>query len=90
MQNEYKHTTKDGKQISLEMLSDDHLVNIIRWIERRAQEGITVCTGGWGSYSDDMWGDCEIYYDKEALELTRYDLYMQELRRRNKNIDKQQ
>ncbi len=36
------HITKDGKKIQLSDLTTEHLENIIRRIERKAFEGITV------------------------------------------------
>ena len=53
--------TKDGKLVKYKDLKDSHLWNILKWIERKAEEGITIMTGG-GFDLDDMW------YDENTLE----------------------
>jgi len=75
------HKTKDGKKIKLADLELSHLENIIKWIERKAKEGITVSMGG-GSCAEDMWYDEETYYGKEAKRQLNFDSYKAELKRR--------
>lgn len=73
-------TTKEGVEIEYSKLEDSHLLNIIKWIENKSVEGITIVSGGGGWGIDDMWFDEEYlvgdsvkkYYDykdlmKEAL-----------------------
>ena len=43
--------TKEGKEIPYNELSDKHLLNIIKFVERKAKEGIVVYSG-----HDDAWG----------------------------------
>ena len=76
------HKTKDGKKIKLVDLELSHLENIIKWIERKAKEGITVRMGG-GSCAEDMWYDEETYYGKEAKRQLNFDDYKAELERRH-------
>jgi len=75
------HKTKDGKKIKLADLKLSHLENILKWIERKAKEGLTVRMGG-GSTGEDMWYDEETYYGEEAkIQLNFYD-YKAELQSR--------
>jgi len=38
-----------------------HLKNIIKWIDRQADEGLTIMRGGGGFYADSMWYDEDTY-----------------------------
>lgn len=75
------HKTKDGKKIKLADLETSHLENIIKWIERKAKEGLTVRMGG-GSCAEDMWYDEETLYGKKAKKEMNYKDYISELERR--------
>lgn len=75
------HKTRDGVKILLRDLELSHLKNILKWIERKASEGLTVRMGG-GSTAEDMWYDEETFYGERAMvELNYYD-YKAELARR--------
>ena len=75
------HKTKNGTKIKLKDLKLSHLRNILRWIDRRAAEGVTVRMGG-GSTAEDMWYDEDTYYGEDARrELNYYD-YKAELSKR--------
>lgn len=75
------HITKDGRKIKLSDLEHDHLKNIIRWIERTADRGLTIEMGG-GSDPEDMWYDEYTYYAGDVLRMLNYYDYKAELRRR--------
>ena len=75
------HKTKDGRKIKLADLETSHLKNIIKWIERRAKEGLTVRMGG-GSCAEEMWYEEEILYGEEAKSVLNYSDYKTELERR--------
>lgn len=75
------HKTKDCKKIKLADLETSHLENIIKWIERKAKEGLTVGMGG-GSCVEDMWYDEETLYGKKAKKEMNYKDYISELERR--------
>jgi hypothetical protein len=49
---EYEHETRDGTIIKISEMSDQHLINTIRMIRKRAVAGITLRSGG-GSFPDD-------------------------------------
>ena len=66
------HKTKDGKKIKLADLETSHLENIIKWIERKSKEGLTVRMGG-GLCAEDMWYDEETYYGEEAKNIYFFD-----------------
>jgi len=80
------HKTKDGKKILLSDLELSHLENIIKWIERKSVQGLTVLYGGGGVDAEDMWLDEETYYGDKAKKELNYDKYISELNRRNKKI----
>lgn len=75
------HTTKDGRKIKLSDLETSHLENIIKWIERKSKEGLTVMYGG-GSTAEDMWYDEKTYYGEEAKRKLNFLDYKSELERR--------
>lgn len=79
------HKTKDGKEINLADLEMSHLENILKWIERKAKEGLTVRMGG-GSCADDMWYHEEIYYGEEAKSQLKFSDYKAEFERRVSGI----
>ena len=60
------HKTKDGKKILLSDLELSHLENIIKWIEKKANEGLTIRYGGSGNCAEDMWYDEDTLYGKKA------------------------
>jgi len=74
------HTTKDGAKIRIKDMSDTHLLNTIRWIERRSTEGVTVMTGGIAS--DDIWFDTYTATGECALEKLNYAAYKKEAAKR--------
>lgn len=75
------HKTKDGKKIKLADLETSHLENIIKWIERKSKEGLTVRMGG-GSCAEDMWYDEDTYYGEEAKRQLNFYDYKAELESR--------
>jgi len=75
------HKTKDGKKIKLADLELSHLENILKFIERKAKEGLTVKMGG-GSTAEDMWYDEETYYGEEAKRQLSFYNYKAELKSR--------
>jgi len=79
----YLHTDKDGNKTKLCDLGLNHLKNIIKLIERKAEEGLTLRYGYCGSLADDFWYDEDIIYGKEVYTKLHYRDYMQELARRN-------
>ena len=70
-----KWETKDGKEIPYSKLEDSHLLNILKWIEKRAVGGVTI-TEGWCDWdgmpdygeSYDIFGDeVREHYDYKGL-----------------------
>lgn len=78
----YLHKTRNGQLIPLEELSDIHLSNIIRFIEKKAEEGITIQCGSFGMGKDFDY-DMETIYGKDVKKLMNYKHYRKELKRRN-------
>lgn len=82
------HTTKDGQRIPLSELSTDHLINIIKLIEKKADEGFAVLNGHCGHSAEDTWADQDFYYDDTAKQYFGYDSYVNELNKRKNNPGK--
>lgn len=75
-----KHTTKDGREMSIAGMDDKHLLNTIKWIESRAKEGFYVkysCGSNKYYYYDEYH-----YQGKEALEHLNYSSYVEEANKR--------
>ena len=81
------HKTADGKFIELKDLTDMHLANIIKMIERKAKEGIDIVSGGGHGDYEEMWADVEHLDGDEVLEHFGYDKYKKEQRRRNRLLN---
>ena len=76
------HTTGDGTKIAIKDMSDNHLRNTIRYIRRRAAEGVTVEYGGFGIGDDEPWYDTDEVYGGEAEDLFELKAYIHEAQRR--------
>jgi hypothetical protein len=81
-----KHTTKDGREMNIADMDDGHLLNTIKWIERRAKEGVKSEVGFYDSCGTDHYYDEITYYGEEALEFLNYSSYVEEANRRNLDI----
>ena len=84
------HRTKDGKKIKMADLELGHLMNILKWIERRAMNGVDVRLGG-GSTAQDMWYEHiwhgeDTYFGEEAKEYLNFYDYKSELEKREGKI----
>ena len=75
-------TTKKGEEIPYNKLEDSHLLNIISFIERKAEEGITVKYGGMGMWGDEPWFDVGTYYGEEARDRMDYNSLKAEAKKR--------
>ena len=77
-----EHVTKEGQIIPLKDITNSHLLNIIKHIERKAKEGLCVVSGCHGADIMDMDFNEEVLYGQNALEKLNYDAYINELKRR--------
>jgi hypothetical protein len=77
-----EHVTKDGKTIPLKDITNSHLINIIKHIERKAKEGLYVVSGCYGVDMMDMDFNEEVFHGQNALDIMNYDAYVNELKRR--------
>jgi len=86
MKNNIKYwETKDGEKIAYKDLKDDHLLNILKWIKRRAEDGVTVTTGGgnwFDAESNDFWYEEYKIKGDEVLEKYDYEGLLSEARKR--------
>lgn len=76
--------TRDGRSIEYKDLDDGHLLNILKWIKIRAEEGMTMMSGG-GSDACDMWYDEYTIYGNEVLEQFDYQGLIKEAKKRKLN-----
>lgn len=79
-----EHVTRDGKIIPLKDITNSHLINIIKYIERRAKEGVCVVSECYGVDMMDMDFNEEVFCGQNALKRMDYDAYVNELKRRSK------
>lgn len=77
-----KHTTKDGREMHISDMDDGHLLNTIKWMERRAKEGVVFRTGDCRVGYEDCYYDEDLYYGKEALYRLNYSSYVEEANKR--------
>lgn len=63
------HETRDGRRIPLRELEDDHLLNILRWHHRRAEEGVVEDSflGQGTMYADTLFGKAVLDYFRHEL-----------------------
>lgn len=80
-----KHPMKDGSTIEIENMDDNHLINTIQLLRKKAKEGVTFKYGGAGMF-DEPWYDEETYFDEEALEHLNFDAYMKEASKRKLSV----
>jgi hypothetical protein len=60
--------TKDEQEIPYKKLEDSHLLNILKWIERRAKQGVTIIV------------DCGYAPDNDYKEYESYEIYGKEVK----------
>jgi hypothetical protein len=86
------HKCKDGKIVDIRGVSkdypkmdDNHLINTIKYIQKRAKEGIRIREDG-GSDADSFWYEEDFLIGKKALKHLHYKKYVKEAIRRNLRI----
>lgn len=75
-----KHETREGKEIELKDMTDEHLINTMRYLKRVARKGIFVRRGICDF--DGIEYDEEILTGTKALSYLGYYEYKKELKRR--------
>lgn len=78
------HETGDGRLIEIKHLTDEHLVNIISMIERKARDGVEVIFGGGHGDYTEMWCDVEYLDGEDVLDYFDYNKYKKEQQRRKR------
>lgn len=79
-------TTAGGDDIPLRELEESHLLNILHFIEKRAETGLLRQVGGGGWDVDDMWYDEWTIEGDEVLEYFNYKDIIKEIKRRKLKI----
>lgn len=74
--------TINGDKIEYKKLENSHLLNILKWIERRAENGMTIEVGGGGWDIDDMWYDSWEIKGDEVFEKYDYENLKKEAKKR--------
>lgn len=75
-------TTKDGIEIPLRELDDNHIHNIKLMIEQKTKKGLLVEYGSGCLCVDDYWYDCETLYGEDAKRKLGYEDIIEEIERR--------
>ena len=79
--------TEAGKNIEYKNLKDDHLLNILKWIDRRAENGMTLRSGGGTGWDgDDIWYDEFLIEGDEVFERYDYKGLINEAKKRKLNF----
>jgi hypothetical protein len=74
--------TKNDEEIEYKKLEDDHLLNILKWIKKRAKDGMVLEVGGCGPEESDYWHDSWEIRGDEVLEHYDYEGLLGEAKRR--------
>jgi hypothetical protein len=74
--------TQNGDEIKYKQLKDSHLLNILKWINRRADEGMIIEYGGGGIDIEDLWYDSEEIKGQKVLEYYDYEDLLKEAKKR--------
>ena len=77
--------TKNNIRIKYKDLKNNHLLNILKFIEQKAKEGLMIRTGG-GMCPDDFWYDEYEIIDEEVLEHFNYKELLKEAKKRKLDI----
>jgi hypothetical protein len=78
-----KWTTKNGEQIDIKKLDDSHLLNILKFIKRRAREGVNVIINcGYATDNDFIEYDGYTMYGNEVMEHMNYSALLKEAKNR--------
>lgn len=81
------HVTQSGKQIPLDQIGDRHLLNIIKYLERKAKEGIVIKEGGGHPCEPGtFYYEEHTIYDAKALEKLSYCEYVGEAIKRGLDL----
>lgn len=77
-------TTENGNEIPYKKLTDSHLINIVKYIHRKAENGLELLDGGGFETGniDDVWVDSRWIFDEEVFEYFGYKDIIKELKRR--------
>lgn len=73
--------TQNGDFIPYNKLEDSHLLNILKWIENRAETGVVLQYGG-GVDAEDIWFEEHHIKGEEVLEHYDYKGILQEAKKR--------
>lgn len=74
--------TQSGDELEYCELKDSHLLNILKWIERRAESGIQQGSCGYEGDDDFMTGDVWEIHGDEVLEHFDYEGLLKEANKR--------
>lgn len=82
-----KWETKSGKLISYKDLTNEHLVNILKFIKKRAKDGVEVVYSyGYDGDDDFMTGDVDVIYGKEVYKRFDYNGLKKEASKRKLSL----
>jgi hypothetical protein len=79
------HYTKDGRVFPISEMSDQHLINTINYIKKKAVDGVAIMSGSYGCESEQMDADIDYVYGNKALKLLGLEHYVDEYNNRKNN-----
>jgi hypothetical protein len=86
MAKEHLHETRDGRLVPVSQMSNAHLANTIRLLERNSASPDLPLVETWvGHDVEDLYPIVESLSPAEYLELMNYEAYLKEARRRLKD-----
>jgi len=72
--------TQTGEAIPYEKIGNSHLSNILRYIEKKAEEGVDIMlSGGYCGDDDFITGDVDTIYGNDVMEQMDYNGLKKEL-----------
>lgn len=84
----FMHKTKDGLVIPISEMSDQHLINTINYIKKRAVDGVAIMTGSYGCDAEQMDADVDYIYGDKAIKLLGLEHYVAEYNNRKNSSKK--
>lgn len=78
-----KWITQDNKEIPFNELEDSHLLNILKWIERRAKNGMEISVNmGYGEHDYCEYSSYTIHGEEVKKQYDYYELKKEALNRK--------
>lgn len=81
---EHVHIDKQGNEHKLSEMPVEHIMNIMRFIEEKARQGLLIRQGGRSICDDDRWYEEDMIYGDDVKERLNYYSFENEIKRRGR------